>query len=81
MAGGREEGAGRCPRSRSRVWEAEDGRRDRVGKSLAFLEKRAGLFNKQCWARFFGVGVPNKPVGNQSVWRDYFAFFAHNLSI
>ena len=42
MAGGREEGAGWCSRSRSRVWEAEDGRRDRVGKSLAFLEKRAG---------------------------------------
>ena len=42
VAGGREEGAGWRSRSRSRVWEAEDGRRDRVGKSLAFLEKRAG---------------------------------------
>ena len=41
VAGGREEGAGWRSRSRSRVWEAEDWRRDRVGKSPAFLEKRA----------------------------------------
>jgi len=38
-------------------------------------------FETQCWAGFFCVGGQNKPDGNQSVWRDYFAFFAHNLSI
>jgi len=80
VAGGREEGAGWRSRSRSRVWEAEDWRRDRVGKSPAFLEKRAAS-RVSIRGRFFGVGVPDKPVGNQNVWRNYFAFSAHNMSI
>ena len=57
--------------------EGPSGEMPRVSRKASWQPR----FNKQCWARFFGVGVPNKPVGNQSVWRDYFTFFAHNLSI
>jgi len=57
--------------------EGLEGKKPRVSRK-AVGELR---FETQCWAGFFCVGGPNKLDGNQGVWRDYFAFSAHNLSI
>ena len=59
----------------------EKERTERDKRRVSRKARSEPRYETQCWGRFFGGGVPNNQVDKQTVWRDYFAFFAHNLSI